>query len=151
MEYSGIKLLDNGSMIACVEPASERFVFPPDITTQFALATGQNSSAYPSMTYPASNRPIGNLTITLSNGYTTTITNEELFTYERGSDANGRYAIINNTVVQAGVSDTRGKDPSSITPTLGGLYLTFNYLIVDYDHAGMFSLASAVASSVQVG
>lgn len=98
------------------------------------------------MQYNVSQRPTGNLTITLDNGYRSTISNDELFTPLRGSDQYGRYTITNNSVLEAGVADNRKSNPSSVTPTLGGLFLTFNYLFVDYRN-GVFNLAPAVASS----
>jgi hypothetical protein len=150
--YSGQSLFANSTetIVACVEPSTQRNVFTQDITFAFANATGQNSSFYKGMTYPASNPPTGNMTITLNNNYTTTIPSNELFNLLRGSDPNGRYAVINNTVVEAGVGDNRKADPNTIVPTLGGLFLTFNYLIVDYDQS-TFKLAPAVKSSVSVG
>jgi hypothetical protein len=151
LSYAGVSLFGNGSqtMDACIDPGAQKFVFTPSVTSEFAAVTRQNSSFYKGLTFPANNPPLGNLTITLNNGYKTTITNNELFTYLRGSDANGRYAITNNTVVDSGISDNRASNPSSVVPTLGGLFLTFNYLVVDYE-ANMFRLAPAVSSSVNI-
>ncbi|KAF2177629.1 hypothetical protein K469DRAFT_356510 [Zopfia rhizophila CBS 207.26] len=145
----GLPLIRAGSdeIIACVEPATQRSVFTPEIATTFAQITGQNSTLYPKgMHYNVSERPMGDMTITLSNGYQTTISNEELFTPLRGSDKNGRYAITNDSIVEAGVADNRKNDPGDVTPTLGGLFLTFNYLVVDYAK-GEFRLAPAVAAT----
>ncbi|KAK0927438.1 hypothetical protein LTR29_017642, partial [Friedmanniomyces endolithicus] len=142
----------NGSevMIACIEPYVQRFVFTPAIANSFAQITGQNATLYSGMDYDAANTPPGDLTITLSTGYNTTITNSELFTLRRGSDQYGRYAITNASVVEAGISDSRNKDPASQTLTLGGLFLTFNYLVMDYEQME-FRLAAAVASDVDTG
>ena len=148
--YAGISLFANSSetINACIEPSTQRNVFTPDVASAFGRVTSQNSTAYSGMYYPVNQRPTGNLTITLSNGYNTTITNSELFTPLRGSDQYGRYAIVNNSIIEAGVADNRQSDPSSVLPTLGGLFLTFNYLIVDYEK-GQFRLAPAVPSDQQ--
>ncbi|KAK1056199.1 hypothetical protein LTR74_015110 [Friedmanniomyces endolithicus] len=149
--FAGQSLLgDSQAMTACIEPYVQRFVFTPAVAQTFAQITAQNASLYKGMDYNASSTPPGNLTITLSNGYTTNITNDELFTLRRGSDQYGRYAITNNTVVEAGISDNRAKSPASQTPTLGGLFLTFNYLVMDYEN-DEFRLAPAVASDAQTG
>lgn len=149
--YAGISLFANSSetINACIEPSTQRNVFTPDVASAFGRVTSQNSSAYSGMYYPVNQRPTGNLTITLSNGYNTTITNSELFAPLRGSDQYGRYAIVNNSIIEAGVADNRKSDPSSVLPTLGGLFLTFNYLIVDYEK-GEFRLAPAVPSDQQI-
>ena len=124
-------------------------MFTLDVASAFSRVISQNSLAYSGMYYPVNQRPTGNLTITLSNGYNTTITNSELFAPLRGSDQYGRYAIVNNSIIEAGVADNRKSDPSSVLPTLGGLFLTFNYLIVDYEK-GEFRLAPAVPSDQQI-
>lgn len=148
LSYSGISLLGNGTqnMIACVEPSVQHIELPPTLAQAFGNATNQNTSFYNGMTYPSSAGPNGTLSITLSNNYTTTITNSELFTLERGSDQYGRYSIVNTSVVEAGVADTRTSNPDTVTPTLGGLFLTFNYLLVDYEK-GQFQLAPAIPAS----
>lgn len=149
IRYNEEELLnDDGSLTACIEPYNHRSIFPPTITTAFANATNQSTVAYPvGLRYSASTRPVGALTITLSNGYSTTVTNEELFTLLRGSDERGQYGVIDNTVVEAGIQDTRQANTRSITPALGSLFLTFNYLLVDY-RRGVFGLAPAVASNI---
>lgn len=150
LTFSGQSLLNTSEVItACIEPYTQRSVFPPDVASAFAQVTGQNSTAYPKgMEYASDETPAGDMTITLSNGYNTTITNSELFTLLRGSDEYGRYAITNTSIVEAGVADNRDEDPSTQTPTLGGLFLTFNYLVVDYNQS-VFRMAPAVASDVE--
>ena len=151
LTYSGLSLMAAGSdgIAACIEPSTQRFVFPPTIATTFATYTGHNETLYPNkMHYNVSNRPTGDLTITLSGGYQTTISNKELFAPLRGSDKNGRYAIINSSIVEAGIADTRKTDPGDVDNTLGGLFLTFNYLFVDYSK-NEFKLAPAVAADAK--
>ncbi|KAK3637412.1 hypothetical protein LTR22_018284 [Elasticomyces elasticus] len=147
LTFAGWSLLNNSDiMTACVEPYKQKFVFTPAIANYFARITGQNSTAIKGMGYNSTNPPLGELVVTLSNGYTTTISNSELFALRRGSDQYGRYAITNASVVEAGISDNRDEDESTQTPTLGGLFLTFNYLIIDYAN-DEFRMAPAVASS----
>jgi hypothetical protein len=130
----------------CIEPSVQRFVFPPAIAKNFALYTGQNSTLYPkTMRYNVTTRPVGDLVITLSNGYTTTITNDELFVPLRGSDKNGRYTITNDSTLEAFVSDTRDQKPSDVDTSFGAMFLTFNYLMVDYAN-NTFNLAPAIIS-----
>jgi hypothetical protein len=149
LTYANLPLMNprDGEILACIEPSAQRFFFPPAIATNFALFTGQNSTLYPKgMHYNASNRPTGDLQIQLSNGYQTTIPNEELFAPLRGSDKNGRYAITNDTIVEAFIADTRDDNPSDVENTIGAIFLTFNYLMVDYSK-GEFNLVKAVTAS----
>ncbi|KAF2679689.1 hypothetical protein K458DRAFT_445622 [Lentithecium fluviatile CBS 122367] len=151
LRYAGLPLLPNGTnkLIACIEPAIHRLVFPPEIAEKFANYTSHNPTAHPGrLEYDVTKRPTDVLTITLSNGYSTGISNEELFAPLRTHDENGRYAIINDRVVEAFVADTRGVDPADVDTMLGGLFLTFNYLIVDYAK-GEFKLASAVSAAAE--
>ena len=138
-------LLTSGDLDVCIEPFQDRFTFPPDVVQKFANATNYNSS-YGGLTYPTDQAPDGSLTITLDNNYTTIVPNSELVTLERGSDKFGHYVITNSSVVQTEISYTSQSDPSTVLPVLGGIYLTFNYLIVDYE-SGHFQLAPAVPGS----
>ncbi|KAL8947885.1 MAG: hypothetical protein Q9222_005878 [Ikaeria aurantiellina] len=137
-------LLSNQSdgMTACVEPFQERFTFTPDVVHQFANLTSYNSS-YPKLTYPVRAKPNGSLQITLDNGYTTTIPNDHLVTLKRGSDTNGHYVVTNSSIVETGIAYNVDQDPSTVTLFLGGTYLTFNYLVVDYDN-NQFQMAPVV-------
>jgi hypothetical protein len=131
---------------ACIEPSAQRFFLPPGVAHSFAEITGQNSTLYPEgMHYNVSNRPVGDLRIQLSNGYESTIPNDELFAPLRGSDKNGRYAIVNDTVLEAFIGDTREENPDEVKNTIGAIFLTFNYLMVDYEK-GEFNLAKAVTA-----
>lgn len=130
------------SMIACVEPFQQRFTFLPSMVKQFARWTRYNDT-YPDLTFPS--RPPGALEIKLDNGYRTVIPNEHLFTPKRGSDRDGHYVVTNSSVLETGIADNTDKqdgDPD-LQPILGGLFLTFNYLVVDYDNS-RFQLAPTV-------
>ncbi|KAK4501222.1 hypothetical protein PRZ48_007029 [Zasmidium cellare] len=149
ISYSDQRLMNETSRVRfCIEPYNQRFVLPPAVTAAFANATGQNSTLFPGdLHYSADSRPSGDLIVILDNGYSTTIPNFDVFTPLRGSDEYGRYSITNDTVVEAGLRDTRSDDPDSVIPALGGLFLTFNYLLIDYDN-GTFSLAPAISANV---
>ena len=139
------ELLESGPMVACIEPFQAHLTFTPDVVEKFANVTGYNSS-FAGLTYPIAQAPDGNLTITLENNYTTVIPNSELVTIQRGSDQLGHYAITNSSIVQAQIEYDAQSDPTTVQPILGGTYLTFNYLVVDYE-SGQFQLAPAVQAN----
>ena len=128
--------------IACIEPFQDRFTFTPNVASRFANITNYNSS-YANLTYPTSNSPNGSITITLDNNYTTVIPNSELITLHRGSDQSGHYAITNSSIVDTAIASNANSNPATVQPLLGGIYLTFNYLLVDYE-SGQFQMAPAV-------
>lgn len=133
---------NSNSMVACVEPFQQRFTFLPSMVERFALWTRYNDS-YPSLTFPVDSSPPGALEIRLDNGYVTTIPNDHLFTPKRGSDENGHYVVTNSSIVETGIEYNVDKTDAGVRPILGGLFLTFNYLVVDYD-SDQFHMASMV-------
>lgn len=130
------------SMVACVEPFQQRFTFLPSMVKQFTRHTGYNDT-YPGLTFPSP--PNGALEIQLDNGYRTIIPNDHLFTPKRGSDKDGHYVVTNSSIFESGIEDnTDNKDgDSDLRPILGGLFLTYNYLVVDYDNS-LFQMAASV-------
>lgn len=113
-----------------------------DHPTNPAAEGGPN---FTQQTYPLANGPLlGNLTVELSNGYTTLIPHFEFVSQERGTDAEGKYAVVNESriMVAAGTTGTSTLDGVEI-PILGGVYLSQNLLFVDYE-SGLFHLAPAV-------
>ena len=141
--------LTSEDIIACVEPFHDHLTFTPAVAAKFANVTSYNSS-YPGLTYPTNKAPDGNLTIILENNYTTVIPNSELVTLKRGSDQFGHYAITNSSIVEAEIVYNAQSDPTTVQPILGGTYLTFNYLVVDYE-SGQFQLAPAVQGDQATG
>lgn len=139
------ELLTSENMVACIEPFQDHLTFTPDVVQNFANVTGYNSS-YGGLTYPTAQAPDGNLTITLENNYSTVVPNSELVALKRGSDQLGHYAIINSSIVETEIEYNAQSDPTTVQPTLGGIYLTFNYLVVDYE-SGQFQLAPAVQAN----
>ncbi|KAL8903485.1 MAG: hypothetical protein Q9207_003898 [Kuettlingeria erythrocarpa] len=130
------------SMTACVEPFQQRFTFLPSMVKQFARWTRYNDT-YPALTFPSP--PDGALEIKLDNGYRTIVPNDHLFTPKRGSDDDGHYVVTNSSIVESGIEDnTDNMDgDSDLRPILGGLFLSFNYLVVDYDN-NRFQMASSL-------
>jgi hypothetical protein len=146
-------MADVGSIVpACIDPLQNEFTLTQAMYTRWASFT-QHSSNFTTPTtindpstnlqlYPMANEPlIGNITITLDNGYTTTIPHYELVSQQRGTDSEGKYAVINSSVLMAAVG-TGATDYGQDIPLLGGVYLSQNYLTVDYD-SGSFGLAPA--------
>jgi len=129
---------------ACLDTSRQRFTFTPTVASLFGNVTGYNSSSsLPGLNYPISQRPDGNLTVILNNGYKTVVPNSELFTIKRGSDDLGRYAIVNDSLVDSGINYNANADPASVRAILGGMFLTQIYLVVDYE-MGIFKMAPAV-------
>ncbi|KAL0943594.1 aspartic-type endopeptidase [Colletotrichum truncatum] len=134
---------------ACIDTVQNDFTFTPNMFSRFQNFTNHtstiNGSTFGQSTYPASLEPkIGTLTIKLTNGYTTVIPHYELVTHERGTDSRGRYAVTNNTHISATVSSGMS-DLGNNVPILGGVFLSQNYLHVDYQ-AGKFWLSPQVAN-----
>ncbi|KAF6822801.1 aspartic-type endopeptidase [Colletotrichum plurivorum] len=134
---------------ACIDTVQNDFTFTPNMFSRFQNYTNhtttENGTSYGASTYPASREPkIGSLTIKLTNGYTTVIPHYELVTHQRGTDSRGRYAVTNNTLIQATVS-SGASDLGNNVPILGGVFLSQNWLAVDYEK-GKFWLSPQVAN-----
>ncbi|KAF9877081.1 aspartic-type endopeptidase [Colletotrichum karsti] len=134
---------------ACIDTVQNDFTFTPNMFSRFQNFTNHtttfNGTTFNQQTYPSSlESMIGTLTIKLTNGYTTVIPHYELVSHQRGTDSRGRYAVTNNTHIQATVSSGMS-DLGNNVPILGGVYLSQNYLHVDYD-AGKFWLSPQVAN-----
>lgn len=136
---------ESEAMLACVDPFQEHFTFTPSMakTLSYLIEAGGSPSPSNDLNFSAHNPPKGTLEIVLDNGYKTTIPNDHLFTPERGSNDNGDYVITNSSHIVTGITYNANNDPGTVQPLLGGLYLTFNYLIVDYEH-NQFQMAPSV-------
>ncbi|KAI4248634.1 MAG: hypothetical protein L6R42_009217 [Xanthoria sp. 1 TBL-2021] len=109
---------------------------------RFASLTAYNSS-YPGLVFPTDLRPSGTLQIELDNGYTTTIPNDHLLTPKRGSDQNGQYVVTNSSILETSIAYNVDDAVADVQLVLGGLFLTYNYLVVDYDN-NKFQMAPTV-------
>ncbi|CZR56002.1 uncharacterized protein PAC_05890 [Phialocephala subalpina] len=135
---------------ACINPVENGFQFTPAMYKVWAGLTqhpsnppSDGSHNYTQQTYPLSSEPLMNeLIIQLEGWYQVTIPHYELVSFERGNDAQGLYAVINSSRIQSAVTDTGGR---FTYPVLGGVFLSQNYLNVDYNR-NVFGLAHAITS-----
>ncbi|KAH8890368.1 hypothetical protein GQ53DRAFT_782437 [Thozetella sp. PMI_491] len=132
---------------ACIDTIQNSFTLTQSMFAKFQSLgkhIDYDGSNYSSQSFPISSEPLlGTLTIKLANGYTSVIPHHELVGHERGTDAQGKYAVVNNTRLQAAVASGQS-DLGSNIPILGGVFLTSNYLEVDYE-AGKFWLSPSTA------
>ncbi|KAH0558549.1 hypothetical protein GP486_004792 [Trichoglossum hirsutum] len=127
----------------CVDPWQNEITFPQSVYEQWAKLTEHPTKdshpwepPFTEQTYPLGNEDlIDNLTIVLNDGFETVIPHRELVSQERGSDKEGRYAILNASRMMAAVT-------SGDHMILGGVYLSQVYLQVDYNRRS-FGLTSA--------
>ncbi|KAI9786587.1 MAG: hypothetical protein M1839_006136 [Geoglossum umbratile] len=134
------------SVAACVDPWQNQFSFTQSMYSRFQAFTNHpNNPEYTPQIYPLENEAlIGNITIKLTNGYTSVIPHYELVSLERGTDAEGKYAVINSSRIMIAA----GGDDIGI-PILGGVFLAQNYLLLDYEN-NAFSLAPAVTGPMDL-
>ncbi|KAI1850281.1 hypothetical protein JX266_004139 [Neoarthrinium moseri] len=134
---------------ACIDTIQNAFTFTKTMYDQWAGLTRHidfDGSNYTGQTYPADREPLlGTLTIKLSNGYTSVIPHFELVSNERGTDDQGKYAVLNSSRVMAAIQSGQG-DLGNDVPQLGGVFLSQNYLRIDYDQK-KFWLAKAVTNT----
>jgi hypothetical protein len=123
-----------------LQPGSRVLYVTQDIFMRFANATnGTYDLGLENLRYPASDPPTGNLSVTLKNGYKTTIPAEELFVYPRLYNNTG-YSISNNTVL---VAEVANQTNDGYVLDWGIPYLTMNYFIADYARS-QIQLAPAI-------
>ncbi|KAK1599372.1 uncharacterized protein LY79DRAFT_596878 [Colletotrichum navitas] len=146
-------LTDPGTRVAaCIDTVHNSFAFTPAIFNKFENIgnntgnhAGSDGEAFDESNFPLDSEPlIGTLTIRLTNGYTTVIPHYELVSNVRGTDPQGKYSVLNNTRLSTTVSSGIG-DLGENVPVLGGVFLSQNYLHVDYD-AGSFWLSPQVGN-----
>jgi hypothetical protein len=123
-----------------LQPWSRALYVTQDIFVRLANATnGTYDLGLESLRYPASNPPTGNLSVTLKNGYKTTIPAEELFMYPRSYNNTG-YSISNNTVL---IAEVLNQTNNGFVLSWGIPYLTMNYFIADFARS-QIQLAPAI-------
>lgn len=131
---------------ACIDTIQNAFTFTKAMYQEWAQLTRHidyDGSNYSVQVYPTDREAwIGSMTIKLSNGYTSVIPHYELVSKERGTDTQGKYSITNSSRIMAAVQTGQG-DLGVDIPLLGGVFLSQNYLRVDYDQ-NKFWLAEAV-------
>lgn len=129
---------DPGARVAaCVDPLQNAFAFMPKMFDKWQRLTGwipYDGSNYSQQTYPADREArMGTLTIKLAGagGYESVVPHWELVSHERGNDTNGVYRVLNTSRVMAAVTGGQ-TDYGDGVPVLGGVFLTQNYLVMDY-------------------
>ncbi|KAH8887866.1 hypothetical protein GQ53DRAFT_808820 [Thozetella sp. PMI_491] len=126
----------DSTITACIDTIQNAFTWTPAMFATWQNLTrwvsNDSDGTYTQQTYPADREHlIGTLTIKLAGGYSTVIPHYELISQERGTDEQGKYAVVNNSRVMAGVQ-TGLSDLGNNVPILGGIFLALNYLHVDY-------------------
>jgi hypothetical protein len=126
---------------ACVDTLQNAFTFTPAMFAKWQGLTGwiaDDGSRYTPQTYPLDREHLmGTLTIKLANGYETIIPHHELVSHERGSDGQGKYVVTNSSRVMAAVQ-SGDSDLGHDIPVLGGVFLSQNYLHVDYESSSFW-------------
>ncbi|KAI1623201.1 aspartic peptidase domain-containing protein [Exophiala viscosa] len=136
-------MFSNSSEIVQInlQPSERVLYLPQDVWANFGTASGgvyNDSLGY--LAYSASNPPTGNLTVTLSGGYNTTIPAEELFLMPRHYNDEGQYVIEDDTTLIAAVYN---QSANGYVLNWGIPFLTMNYIIGDYKRQ-QFKMAPAI-------
>ncbi|KAJ9634794.1 hypothetical protein H2204_006027 [Knufia peltigerae] len=136
-------LFDNSSQTLQINlQSSERVLnVPQNVWENFQKASNgayNETSGY--LQYPTSNPPTGNVTVTLQNGYKTTIPTEELFYLPRQYDDEGKYSIVNDTYLIPTIMNSTN---DGYVMNWGMPFLTMNYIIGDYKRQ-QFKMAPAI-------
>ena len=142
-EGGSTSLFANDSEILQIglEPFTKLINLPQHMFEKFIEATlGTFDPDLSLITYPVDNPPKGNITVTLSNGYETTILADEIFSKPRLYNDDGIYEISNDTVTIGLVNNFTS---AGYVASWGMPYLTMNYLLMDHDHQE-FKMAKAV-------
>ncbi|KAJ9602986.1 hypothetical protein H2200_012281 [Cladophialophora chaetospira] len=129
-----------------LEPSSDYIRLPLAVYKAFLLATNASYDDYQeTYVYPADNIPVGELTFTIKDGYTTSIPADELFHYYRGHDEDGNLVNGNDTLKIAWVASytNENADEANYIYTWGIPFLTMNYLIMDVEK-NQFRLSEAI-------
>ncbi|RMZ84113.1 hypothetical protein DV738_g707, partial [Chaetothyriales sp. CBS 135597] len=115
-----------------LEPFTSGLSLPQDMFESFAAATGATfDSTYQLLTYPIDDPPTGNLSVTFSDGYQTTIPSQELFLRPSTYDAEGIYTVINESIL---ISATTNDTSPGYVASWGMPILTMNYILVDHEY-----------------
>ncbi|KPM40532.1 hypothetical protein AK830_g6008 [Neonectria ditissima] len=140
-------LPDKDSKIsACIDTIQNSFTLTDSMFEKFQEIGNHiedDGSEYKPSVFPGDRDSLlGTLTIRFSNGYSSVIPHYELINHERGTDDQGKYAVLNNSRIAASVSSGQS-DLGANVPILGGVFLSQNYLQVDYK-TGKFWLSPQV-------
>ena len=142
---------DTETLLVALEPYVRTLNVPEDIFINFAKVSGGKVGTDPGttglLTFPPST-DFGNLSITLKNGYQTTIPSKQLFLPPRNFNKEGVYSITNDTYLVAGIANTTVEPLHAFD--WGIPYLVMNYIVLDYEQK-IFNMAPAVQGPWGVG
>jgi len=134
-------LMTNMNASCCIDPFYNYIQLPQGAWESFGVSSGAvYNSTTEYLTYPASNPPLGNMTITLTDGYQTTIPYSELFTQLKYWNAQGEYLVQDNSPL---VAEVLNLTSTEYAYSLGIPFMTMNYFIANYDE-GVYQMVPAI-------
>ncbi|RMD42403.1 hypothetical protein DV735_g2693, partial [Chaetothyriales sp. CBS 134920] len=133
-EEGSTSLLANStdSLEIGLEPFSTGISLPQYMFDKFAAETdGTFDPSIGLLTYNIDSPPTGNISVTLSNGYQTTMINQEIFSKPRYYNSEGVFDIYDDSMLIAliGNNTTPGYVASWGMP-----FLTMNYILMDHEN-----------------
>lgn len=133
-EYEGgsTSLFANSSetLQVALDPFLHGFALPQDIFDKLATASlGTYNSSLELLTYDINNPPTGNISVTLSNGFQTTMLAQEIFSKPRTFNEDGVYAIEDDNIL---ISVASNDTTAGYVASWGMPYLTMNYMVMDH-------------------
>ena len=135
---------DTETLLVALEPYTRSLNVPQDVFLRFANASGGTVGTDPGttglLTFPLLT-DLGNLSITLKNGYQTTIPSDELFLPPRAFNKEGIYNVTNSTYLLGALANSTEAPQKAFD--WGIPYLVMNYMVLDYDQK-LFRMAPAV-------
>jgi len=123
---------------ACIDITSHRLELPSEAIEKFINVTNATYNITSGeLNWLPGQMLGGNITITLSNGYVTTIPETEIFEPPRLWNSKGEYEIIPGPTIS-----TVSYGSPGFALTLGQPFMSMNYIVVDYANS-MFQMAPA--------
>ena len=114
-----------------LEPYMPGLQLPQSMFDRLAIiSNGTYDPDIMELRYDINNTPTGNISVTLSNGFRTTILNHEAFGMPRQYNSDGVYSIINDTLFTSHLWNI--SEPEQATYLFGLPYLTMNYMLMDH-------------------
>ncbi|KAH7129249.1 hypothetical protein EDB81DRAFT_907316 [Dactylonectria macrodidyma] len=121
---------------ACIDTIQNSFTLTDSMFAKFQEIGNHietDGQAFRPASFPADREKLlGSLTIRFANGYSSVIPHYELVNHERGTNSQGKFAVTNNSRIAATVASGQS-DLGANVPILGGVFLSQNYLQVDYE------------------
>jgi hypothetical protein len=148
--YSRSLFSDPAARIAaCIDPQQYELGLSDSLFNSWAQLTQHDTTLDDQLYSPVLSGLLAGLTIVLADGghYATTVPRNELVGLQRGYNELGQWDVLNASMLQTTVK--RNADEQAFV-VLGGVFLSQNYLRVDYAR-GVFSLAPAVVAPLEGG